>query len=161
MARQKRNSAVLKRAKRRLESLASIDKNLDFGAGLTVRDWGWEVVMVKPVKNTKWPVANDAKVGLRLNPLPQFLPQPPRSRVSHPAMGLPNPPLSRDTVPPCPGNPRRINYSQGVWVAQAFQLFWRQLVLQLKRPNPVENPLVVPRGTNRLRVSGNRVHPID
>ncbi|MFM7448367.1 MAG: hypothetical protein ACKO24_07205 [Leptolyngbyaceae cyanobacterium] len=97
MARQKRNSAVLERAKRRLESLASIDKNLDFGAGLTVRYWGWEVVMVKPVKNTKWPVANDAKVGPRLNPLPQFFSRPPRSRVSHPATGLPNPPLSRNT----------------------------------------------------------------
>ncbi|AFY36229.1 hypothetical protein [Calothrix sp. PCC 7507] len=36
MARRKRNSATLERAERRIESLQSIDKKLDFGQGVTI-----------------------------------------------------------------------------------------------------------------------------
>jgi hypothetical protein len=39
MARQKRNSVTLEKAKRRLESLRSIDPNLDLGGDLTVRNF--------------------------------------------------------------------------------------------------------------------------
>lgn len=39
MARQKRNSVTLEQAKRRLESLRSIDPNLDLGGDLTIRNF--------------------------------------------------------------------------------------------------------------------------
>ena len=39
MARQKRNSATLEKAERRLESLRSIDPNLDLGGGLTIANF--------------------------------------------------------------------------------------------------------------------------
>ena len=39
MARQKRNSAILQKAKRRLESLRSINPNLDLGGDLTISNF--------------------------------------------------------------------------------------------------------------------------